>query len=35
MLPLEIHGRGHAETKTITLEQLKRVRLTGFKGKYP
>ncbi len=34
-LPLEIHGRSAAEAQAIAREQLKRVGLTGFEGKYP
>ena len=35
MLPLEIQGRPAAEARAIALEQLERVGLTGFEGKYP
>ena len=34
-LPLEIHGRSAAEADAIAREQLQRVGLTGFEGKYP
>ena len=34
-LPLQIQGRSKAESKAIALEQLARVGLTGFEGKYP
>jgi len=34
-LPLQIQGRSDAESKRIALEQLARVGLTGFEGKYP
>ena len=34
-LPLEIHGRSTEEAKAIAREQLARVGLTGFEGKYP
>jgi len=35
MLPLQIQGRGAAQSRSIALEQLARVGLTGFEGKYP
>ena len=34
-LPLQIQGRSDAESKRIAMEQLSRVGLTGFEGKYP
>ena len=34
-LPLEIHGLPAAKARAIALEQLERVGLTGFEGKYP
>jgi NitT/TauT family transport system ATP-binding protein len=34
-LPLQIQGKGRAETKTIAMEHLARVGLQGFEGKYP
>jgi NitT/TauT family transport system ATP-binding protein len=34
-LPLEIHGLAKAPARAIALEQLARVGLTGFEGKYP
>jgi NitT/TauT family transport system ATP-binding protein len=34
-LPLEIHGLDKAKARAIALEQLARVGLTGFEGKYP
>src|SRR5664279_558065 len=34
-LPLEIHGRSASEAQAIAREQLERVGLTGFEGKYP
>ena len=34
-LPLEIHGLAKAKARAIALEQLERVGLTGFEGKYP
>ncbi len=34
-LPLQIHGIDKAKARTIALEQLERVGLTGFEGKYP
>ena len=34
-LPLEIHGLGTAKARSVALEQLKRVGLKGFEGKYP
>jgi NitT/TauT family transport system ATP-binding protein len=34
-LPLEIHGVAADQSRTIALEQLARVGLTGFEGKYP
>ena len=34
-LPLQIQGRSKTESKAIALEQLARVGLTGFEGKYP
>jgi NitT/TauT family transport system ATP-binding protein len=34
-LPLEIHGLDKAKARAIALEQLGRVGLTGFEGKYP
>ena len=34
-LPLEIHGVDAEKARTIALEQLARVGLTGFEGKYP
>ncbi|MDE2299131.1 MAG: ATP-binding cassette domain-containing protein, partial [Burkholderiales bacterium] len=34
-LPLEIHGLAKAKARAIALEQLARVGLTGFEGKYP
>ena len=33
-LPLEIHGHAKAKARAIALEQLARVGLTGFEGKY-
>jgi len=35
MLPLQIQGRHAAECQEIAQEQLKRVGLVGFEGKYP
>jgi NitT/TauT family transport system ATP-binding protein len=35
MLPLQIQGRGAAQSRSIALEQLARVGLRGFEGKYP
>ena len=35
MLPLHIQGRPKAEAKTIALQHLERVGLTGFESKYP
>ena len=34
-LPLQIHGMGKAKARAVALEQLARVGLTGFEGKYP
>ena len=34
-LPLEIHGLDKAKAKSVALEHLARVGLTGFEGKYP
>ncbi len=34
-LPLKIQGRSKTESQAIALEQLARVGLTGFEGKYP
>ena len=34
-LPLQIQGRSASECRTIAMEQLARVGLTGFEGKYP
>lgn len=34
-LPLQIQGKGKAEAKAIAQEQLGRVGLKGFEGKYP
>jgi len=34
-LPLQIQGRSAADSKRIAMEQLSRVGLTGFEGKYP
>ena len=34
-LPLQIQGRARDECRRIALEQLVRVGLTGFEGKYP
>ena len=34
-LPLEIHGLDKAKAKSVALEHLERVGLTGFEGKYP
>ena len=34
-LPLEIHGLSPEKSRTIAMEQLERVGLTGFEGKYP
>jgi NitT/TauT family transport system ATP-binding protein len=34
-LPLEIHGLDKARARAVALEQLDRVGLTGFEGKYP
>jgi NitT/TauT family transport system ATP-binding protein len=34
-LPLEIHGLDKAKAKKVALEQLERVGLSGFEGKYP
>ena len=34
-LPLEIHGLAKAKARAVALEQLARVDLTGFEGKYP
>ena len=34
-LPLEIHGHDAAKARAIALEQIERVGLTGFEGKYP
>lgn len=34
-LPLQIQGRSRADSKSIALEHLARVGLTGFEGKYP
>jgi NitT/TauT family transport system ATP-binding protein len=34
-LPLEIHGHDKAKARAIAIEQLARVGLTGFEGKYP
>jgi NitT/TauT family transport system ATP-binding protein len=35
MLPLQIQGKDPAEAKATALEQIARVGLTGFEGKYP
>jgi len=35
MLPLQIQGRSADECRTVALEQLARVGLTGFERKYP
>jgi NitT/TauT family transport system ATP-binding protein len=35
MLPLQIQGGGTAKNRTIAMEHLERVGLTGFEGKYP
>ncbi len=35
MLPLQIQGRPAAECRAVALEQLARVGLGGFEGKYP
>ncbi|MDP3611597.1 MAG: ABC transporter ATP-binding protein [Rubrivivax sp.] len=35
MLPLQIQGRSAADCRAVALEQLSRVGLTGFEGKYP
>ena len=34
-LPLEIHGHDKARARAVALEQLARVGLSGFEGKYP
>ncbi len=34
-LPLEIHGLASAKARAVALEQLERVGLAGFEGKYP
>ena len=34
-LPLQIHGMGKAKARAVAMEQLARVGLTGFEGKYP
>ena len=34
-LPLEIHGLPPEKSRAIAMEQLERVGLTGFEGKYP
>ena len=34
-LPLQIQGKGKAEARSIAMEHLARVGLTGFEGKYP
>ena len=34
-LPLQIHGRSAADSRAIAMEQLARVNLNGFEGKYP
>ncbi len=34
-LPLQIQGRNASECRAIAMEQLARVGLTGFEGKYP
>ena len=34
-LPLEIHGLDPAKARSVALEHLERVGLTGFEGKYP
>ena len=34
-LPLEIHGMAADKSRAVALEQLARVGLTGFEGKYP
>ena len=34
-LPLQIQGRSDAQCQSIAMEQLARVGLTGFEGKYP
>ena len=35
MLPLQIQGRSRDEARSIAMEQLARVGLKGFEGKYP
>ncbi len=35
MLPLQIQGRSAAECQAVAMEQLARVGLQGFEGKYP
>ncbi len=35
MLPLQIQGRSAADCRAVALEQLSRVGLAGFEGKYP
>ncbi len=35
MLPLQIQGRDKAECQAVAMEQLARVQLQGFEGKYP
>jgi len=34
-LPVQIQGKGKAEARSIAMEHLARVGLTGFEGKYP
>ncbi|MEO6625708.1 MAG: ABC transporter ATP-binding protein [Burkholderiaceae bacterium] len=34
-LPLQIQGKARGESRAIAMEQLSRVGLTGFEGKYP
>ena len=34
-LPLQIQGKGKSEARSIAMEHLARVGLTGFEGKYP
>ena len=34
-LPLQIQGKGKVEARSIAMEHLARVGLTGFEGKYP